>query len=481
MIGRSATFVGLAVGERSIACAEVSVSGPRGEKRSVRRTATFLLPTDLSLDRPDAVGQALAIFLRQHRFGSTRAVVGIPARWLVAIEKELPPADEESAQSSLRLQAERLAVSESGELVFDYAGESSPSAASRVLLVGTQRQRLENIERAMDAAGMHVAAVTSTGLALAACVKDVDSDSAIVLLNRAGAEMIWREKGVPRILRHVTLAMNGHGKAPIGPLAAELRRAMAMSAGGATKSGELLLLNGIGLPQADVQPLAERIGMRLNPDRGMDVLGVNGTSEISDGSDGALDMLGQYGGAVSLAISAAQPSLLPLDFRHSRLAPPRARKLDRLVVLGSILGLAILVGIIALYVSVQQRQRELDQINSDLTSQKSRIDEARGMVDRVTYSQGFFEVRPKLLECLRQITLSFRDDERVWISSFNVRDNGKGTIAGKASDRKVVLALLDRLKKNQRFSEFKLLESRDADNRSSEVTFSMSFTFTFAE
>src|SRR5689334_20941786 len=141
MIGRSGSFLGVAVSDHSIACAEVSVAG--GGNRAVRRTALFVFPADTSLDTPDTAGQALASFLRQKRFTATRAVVGVPARWLIAVEKEVPPASEDQTRATLRLQAERLAVAEHGEVVFDFAGRPSAMAASKVLLVGMLRQRLE--------------------------------------------------------------------------------------------------------------------------------------------------------------------------------------------------------------------------------------------------------------------------------------------------------------------------------------------------
>src|SRR5687767_6838697 len=125
MIGRGNSFLGIAfTAEQSVACAEVSVAGG---VRSVRRAATFVFPDGATLDSPAAAGQALAAFLRQQKFTSSRAVVGVPARWLVALEKDLPPADVETAHAALRLQAERLAVAESGEVVFDFAGEAHRS------------------------------------------------------------------------------------------------------------------------------------------------------------------------------------------------------------------------------------------------------------------------------------------------------------------------------------------------------------------
>jgi hypothetical protein len=82
MMGRSNSFLGLAVGERAVACAEVQV---QGDRRTVRRTATFTFGPDLSLDKPEAAGQALAAFLRQKKFSASRAVVGLPAGWLIAL------------------------------------------------------------------------------------------------------------------------------------------------------------------------------------------------------------------------------------------------------------------------------------------------------------------------------------------------------------------------------------------------------------
>ena len=81
MIGRSTSFLGLAITERSITCAQVSVSGAR---RTVQRTSTFAIPGEMSLENPGPLGQALGAFLKQNRFNMTRTVVGIPARWLTA-------------------------------------------------------------------------------------------------------------------------------------------------------------------------------------------------------------------------------------------------------------------------------------------------------------------------------------------------------------------------------------------------------------
>jgi hypothetical protein len=168
MIGRSTSFLGLAISERAVVCAEVAARGAGGG--TARRTATFTLPPELSLDaKPESVGTVLSVFLRENKFTASRCVVGVPARWLIAVEKEVPPSDPVAARAMLRLQAERLAVAENGEVVFDFAANPNPTPPPKVLLVGMLRSRLERIEKIVQAAGLELEAVTSSGLSLAAC------------------------------------------------------------------------------------------------------------------------------------------------------------------------------------------------------------------------------------------------------------------------------------------------------------------------
>src|SRR5687767_11784469 len=116
MMGRSSSFLGVAFSDTGAACAETAPGGG-----TLRRTAAFTFTPGAGLDTPEAAGAALAAFLKQHKFSASRVVVGVPARWLIAVERDVPPADEELTRATLRLQAERLAVAESGELIFDYA------------------------------------------------------------------------------------------------------------------------------------------------------------------------------------------------------------------------------------------------------------------------------------------------------------------------------------------------------------------------
>jgi hypothetical protein len=444
----SGNILGIAISDRTITCAEISANG---QNKSVRKTATFTLPADLTLDKPAAVGQALAVFLRSNGFSASKAVVGVPAKWLIAAEKEVPPASSEQVRGILRLAAERLS-SESGELVFDFAG--AEAKGGKVLLVAMLRKQYEKIEQAAEAAGFSIIAITPTSLAVASTASAADRNSPMLMVSHNGAEFVLSSGGVPRMLRHVPLAQfNGDGP-PLNTLGAELRRTVAL---GSTAS-DLVLWDALGLSQERIDELADRSGLKVRA-------GVVANSPA------------EFAQPVALAMAGTDRALLPLDFSHSRLAPPKQRKFDRRGVWGVGIGVAAVIGIIALYVDVNHKQGQLDAMNKTLKDQAADVKSAQNMIDRVIYSRGYLSNRPALLDALREVTLAFRDEDPIWATSFTMKDSGKGQVMGKASDEATVLALADRMRKDSHFSDVNVLDVSESSARSRERTFSISFVF----
>ncbi len=472
MIGRSSSFLGLAfAADQTIACAEVSVAGGRA---TVSHAATFQFPEGASLDAAGAAGQAMAGFLRRKGFSSSRVVVGVPARWMVAFEKDLPPADAHMAQSALRLQAERLAVAENGDMIFDYAGEAQRSAPSKVLLVGMHKPQLEKIRKTLDAAGLSIVAVTSNGLALSTAASDGDGnhgDGGLLTIGRTGGEIVWRQGGSPRMLRHVPVAANGQEVPAMMSMAGELRRIIAMTGTNALNgSRSLLLVDPMRLDAQQLGDLSARLGIPVKYKTPLEALGVESSA------DGAGDVTA----AIALGLAAAKQRL-PFDFEHSRLAVVPPRRFGRGAMWGTVIGAAVVIVTIAMYVIVSQRQAKLDLLTKQLADRSDETKAAKASIDRLTYGRGFFtEGRPSAIDCLREITLAFRNDEKIWATSFNIREGGKCVLSGKSADQKTILRLLDGLKQTGKFTDVKLLDMREADNRGTEETFSIAFTYSAA-
>ena len=481
MIGRSSSFLGCAVSDRAVTCAELTLDG--GDRRTVRRTATFTFPADLTLDSADALGQALAAFLRQRKFSASRVVVGVPARWLIAIEKEVPPADDQQARSMLRLQAERLAVAEHGDVVFDFAGRTSSSAMSKVLLVGMVRDKLNRVEQMMDAAGMSVVAITSTGLTLAAATgrgKGMDGGGGgVLMLGRNGGEVVWRHDGAPRMLRHVSYLMNGHGHPPVAPLGAELHRAVAFAAANGEAASELLVVDGVGLPAEQVTQLGERIGVTVRADDGVKALRVNvDPNAVADKEADEPATVGRFAPAMSLAIAAAKPELLPLDFKHSRLTPAPPQRVSRMQMWGIAIGATVVIGLIALFFTVRSKENQLADLDAQLKAMRDEVKSAQANVERVKYGRGYFEARPPVLDLMRELSLMLNENERIWMTNVSYREGNRFTISGKASDPKTPVNFSDRLRGNPHFSDVRMPSGIvEADQKTREVSFTISFQF----
>src|SRR3954471_9518950 len=193
--------LGLAVGERGILACELTRAGAGA---TATRLAEFEYPSRVSPDDTGQMGKALAGFLRERGFSPRRAVCGLPLRCAVVKPKEVPPAAPSAVAGLLLLQAEREFALEPQDLVFEYAGESDPSAARTVLLLAVQRRRVENVTAVAEAAGLAVEPVTLSAVALASETgRQLAHGGAVLHVAPGVAELAIHHGGQPRVLRHL--------------------------------------------------------------------------------------------------------------------------------------------------------------------------------------------------------------------------------------------------------------------------------------
>ena len=465
------SVLGLVVGERSIIAAEVSITRDR---RQVKRTAQFIFPDTASLEKPEELGTLLAQFLRQNHFSSSRAVIGVPARWLMARDKDIPPATAEVAASTLRLQAERH--SSADDLVFDYAGQSDSRKGRKVLLAAMRKPQMERLERMADAAGLRLLGITSATLALAGAATNAPATSLLLTIAPDGMELAARHDGTPVLLRHLSSASpseslrNGAAQDVASMIGGEVRRVVTlMPQNGEPSDRSITLWDSVGLSDSELPILQDRSGLTIENLIDLKSLGI--TAVTPDAA--------RYAPAVALAIAAAEKRL-PLDFLNSRLATAKESRIGRRTVWAAVIGI-VAIGLIAfLLVDLQTREKDLNALQTRLDNLKPDIKSAEALNEKLSYGRGWFETRPSMLECLREITRAFRDDEPIWVSSFTLRDNHKGTLKGRTADRKFVTdpqGLIDRLQKNRNFSDVRVQELREVGGTSRDVSFSLNFIF----
>jgi hypothetical protein len=237
-----------------------------------------------------------------------------------------------------------------------------------------------------------------------------------------------------------------------------------------------MLWDSVGLSPDQLGELAERTGMTVRTGDARKELGVESVNGRNDSAE-------SFAPALALALAGADRTLLPVDFKRSRLAPQKAPRIGRRTVWGAVIGAVVVLGVAALYLDVRSRETELARLTNDLAAHANDFKAAENMVGRVTYSRGFFETRPPYLECIRELSLAFptRENEQIWATSFSMRENRRGQLQGKANSNETFSLLLQRLKKNPKFSDVKYLDLRDVGGRTKEVTFTISFNFIAVE
>lgn len=466
----SAHFLGLVFGDRLIQAAEVARDG------AVIRTAEYVFPTEVSLETPEALGAGLREFLVGNRFTAPRAIAGLPARWLLTRSRELPPMSAALAGDAVRMGAERDLSTDLKDLVLDFAGEADLREARRVLLVAASREQMDRVEKTCRTAGLRLIAVTSTALTLARAAGEGFRDGLFLSLSPGSAEVLVQRDGAPISLRHFPIGLTARaaGSTDGGPtgldnLGNEIRRVLSLLPGSSEK-GEILFSDGIGAGPEALSSLGARLGL---PARPAELPAGDAQGPEDDGRSHA-----PASAAVVLALGGARRDLVAIDFLHSRCMPLPKRRIGRktLVPAALVAVLVFLGG--ALLVDLQWSEAELAGDKLRLADMAADIKEAEEFVkSNKSLVLGWYDARPHPLDLLRQVTLAFPEEGKVWAVSFSSIEGRKGTLSGKAVDQKSILTVLDRLKADPLLSDVMLSDMREAGGGQNFVSFALTFTY----
>ena len=457
------TILSLVLGDRSAVLTQVVVEKTT---RTLQRVARFDASEGTRLlDRPAEHGAALATFLTTHGFSAKRAVVGVPARWLIAQERELPPVDTAGAADLLRLAAERLSVAESGTMVADYAGVVDAKNASRVLLVGMLKPQLDRVRQLVEAAGLQLAAVCPTSLAVA---RMAGGGRNVLRLSDDGAELVLQQGDNPRTLQPLT--------PDLAALGGELRRTLTMrGAAGA----ELVLADAVGLSESESSDLASRLATPPLPFG--DVLGVSVDPAARNGQADTLPPGAAWPG-VALALAAVDKRGLPVDFADTKLAVVPPRRFGRRSVLAAVAAVAAVVGLVWLYNAANAAEAEERDLAGQVAGTEKPVKDATANVAHLNYGRTYFDRRPPLLDCLRELSLALGYGGGIHISQVTFNPGGRYQVMGKADDPsradQLISEFNNRLQANKNFENVGRATVTEGGTKDVKVkTFSIEFTF----
>jgi hypothetical protein len=508
MRGGNRKVLGVAFEERYAVVSEVRLS--RGVRR-VERTGEFLFPDDVGWQDPQRLGKAFGQFLRQQHFSAGRAVIGLPAKWLMAREVNVPPAAPAATADIVRLQAEREFSPDPAALGLDYLDALDAREARPVFLVGALRERLTHMQAVAEAARIRLLAVTSSALAVSSATTDSAAAVAITLVLRPGnSDLVARTGGHFCVVRHVPVPESAPGGAEIPPgalvavLETEVRRALGTVARSHAQAGaaELTIWDGIGLPADALSGMNTQLGLEVKVRSQL--------PEVSfrSAQAGQAPALVRFVPATALGISALNGHRPPIDLLHSRLEPPAKRLLGRRALLALGTAAAIGVVILALALGWQREQATVAGQKLRYERMKPESDVAQELVDKLSLTRDWYEDRPRLLDCLRELTLATPSDGRVWFTKVAIKpvvlvepraaaaQPGKAlpakppspkkllsvALIGVATDEKPLLEMRARLSKLKGVSNLNMpFTTRNNVKTGREVTFSLSFYYTASE
>ena len=157
--------------------------------------------------------------------------------------------------------------------------------------------------------------------------------------------------------------------------------------------------------------------------------------------------------------------------------PPKTTALRGKIAWAAVIGAVVLVAISFFVWDWYSAQRDVADLAAQLKVVQPRFDAAKASVDRTVLARGWYDRRPKFLDGLREVTLAFPAEGRIWASSIAVGEDMHITLLGKATDHAAVTDLMDRLSKNPKFADVKSLYSREVGGGTTDVSFAISLTF----
>ncbi len=466
--------LGFAVEDNQILLAELHQSASRYR---VERAETFTLPSEAEFTKPDLWAADLQQFLRTHQFSAKEVVIGLPAKWLLVQANEIPTVPNDALAGVVQLMAEKEFSLEMNDLVLDYTADKNSAAHTRLLVMATLRRRMEQILTAVRDAGLKVLSVTSSSLALLPLSHSSSSAARYMVYLRSNYVEIVEQNGVGfRSVKHLSFTPPNERKADSAPLGLyqQLNNYFALTPhpSGSTDSDTLIVWNGAEPQALSLETLEQHLHRPFHIRNGFDVL----DAKCWDWQN--TPEAGKYVAPVSLATVGLQVEPVAVDFLHSKVTTQikSSHKKPLLYAAAAVAVLFILS--FSLAWSWHQDSRAIAEMTAQLEEHKAEIEVAEELAQKISTIKTWYAGRPKVLDCMLELTEAFPEQGTIWVSSLALREDMRGIITGKSQNEAAFLDVLDKMNKNTVFANPKMLYLRNTGRNSQDLAFAIDFLYT---
>jgi hypothetical protein len=420
----------------------------------VQQSFSVALTLDPLTAAPELVGREIRNQLDAAGVRERHCVFGVPLKWVLTAQTELPPLPDADAASLLQLEAERGFSTDVATL--QLASSRCPLAADKkyVLLAGIPGAHIATLEKVLAAAKLKpvsfalglaalqpAAAEASNGvLALAIGESTVSLQITCgggVAALRALEGAIENPTGRPALLPDIVAR---ESRITLGQLPAELRDAV-----------KRIRIFG---PRELAQQLADEMELRFEP-MGLSVEVV--TAYKPDEFGAQLPPDAPLSAAFSLAARLLVEQPPAFDF-----LPPKPTILEqfaakyssgRLRTVGAVA--AGVVAIVGGMFFIQQIQ--LWRLRAQWSGMSAKVAELQGVQGQIKQFQPWFDPTFRDLAILRQLSLAFPEDgAAVTAKTIEIQEDGVVSCSGNAQDDASLLALLGKLSGAEGVSNLKV-------------------------
>ena len=426
---------------------------------TLQQISSFTAPLTLDLltAAPELAGREIRNQLDAAGVHERNCVVGVPLKWVLAAQTELPSLPPADAASLLQLEAEKGFHADLATLQITDSRCALKDDKKLVLLAGIPKTHLATLEQILAAARLKP---VSFALGISALQVAGDEKSGGVLALAVGEDNVALQVtvgGGVAALRALEGAMEIEGgrrtlhtdavareaRVTLGQLPAELRE-------------QVKRIRVFG-PRELAQPLADEMELRFEP-MGLKVETVPVYAPAAFGA--TLPPNTAPSPAFSLAANALTQPRPTFEF-----LPPKPTLVERLVTkyssgrlrtTGAVaVGVGALAGGLFLFQQIQ-----LWHYRSQWSHLSARVAELQQIQDNIRQYQPWYAGNFRSLEILRELSLAFPETGDVTAKVITIRDDGSVNCSGNAQNNAALLAVENQLSKAPGVADVHLEQSR---------------------
>jgi hypothetical protein len=446
----------------------------------------------LSLDpltaAPELVGREIRNQLDTAGIRERRCAVGVPLKWMLTAQTELPPLPEADAASLLQLEAERGFPCDIATLRLAHSRCPLPAGKQHVTLVGILNSQLTSLEQVLAAAKLKpvsfspgLTALQPAGAMLG--VPPVDGSANLppkggtpndkngVLALAIGESQVSMQitcGGGVAALRTLEGAIENEGSRRTlhtDLVARDVRITLGQLSAGLRESVRRIRIFG---PHDLAQQLADEMELRFEPAG----LGVELVTKYSPDEFGVqLPPDAPVSPAFSLAARWLTGQTPAFEF-----LPPKPKAWQQIITKYSsgrlrsagatAAGIIALVGGLFLFQEIQ-----LIRLRSQWSGMSAKVRELDGIQQQIQKYHPWFDESCRSLNILKQLTMAFPEDGAVTAKTVEIRDGNAVNCSGTARDNAALLRMLSQLRAADGVTDLKVDQIRGKSP--------MQFTFDF--